>query len=307
MYYAYIIRPMDSWAMLNRAAACCLSMLTKYAYSPLFRPLLTDPSRDVNFDEWEGDMKSRAFWNTVMHETILVQELDLPSSGLARFEDYVPIPKFIDFSPAGLPANITSMSDPNEAYFQYHFLAQVAHRIILTRIRHSLYVFCISPRHSHESSGSFTKAMRAAESEAVPRPAVSAELHHQIEQWRLNLPAPIQFSNPDHDTSPSPVSPRTRPSTAREPSPSAMEPTTAPSPAAAVADSLLRARFRIAKFHMGRPYIYKALAVPPNRLTDDDLEQVRSGLRYAMDWPVIQGVFRRMKSCIPIKFAFCSQ
>lgn len=261
-------------------------------------------SRDVNFDEWEGDMKSRAFWNTVMHETILVQELDLPSSGLARFEDYVPIPKFIEFSPAGLPSNITPMSDPNEAYFQYHFLAQVAHRIILTRIRHSLYVFCTVPLPSRIRVT--VRLTRAAESEAVPRPAVSAELHHQIEQWRLNLPAPIQFSNPDNDTSPSPVSPRTRP-TPRDPSPSAMEPATAPSPAVAVADSLLRARFRIAKFHMGRPYIYKALTLPPHRLTDDDLEQVRSGLRYAMDWPVIQGVFRRMKSCIPIKFAFCSQ
>jgi hypothetical protein len=62
----------------------------------------------------------------------------------------------------------------------------------------------------------------------------------------------------------------------------------------------------IAKFHIGRPYLYKALRIP-NLLTDDDLEQIKSGLHNAMDWPVTQGIFRKMKSCIPIKFAFCSQ
>lgn len=129
-----------------------------------------------------------------------------------------------------------------------------------------------------------------AETGNLPRPAVSAELHHQIEQWRLNLPPTIQFSeNLD----------------GRE-SPSAAEPDNPVSPAAAVADAMLRARFRIAKFHIGRPYLYKALRAPVS-LTDEDFEQIKSGLRYAMDWPVLRGVFPRMKSGIPIKFAFCSQ
>lgn len=62
----------------------------------------------------------------------------------------------------------------------------------------------------------------------------------------------------------------------------------------------------IAKFHIGRPYLYKALR-NPGALSDDDLEQVRGGLRNAMDWPIMKGIVTRMKSCIPIKFAFCSQ
>lgn len=69
---------------------------------------------------------------------------------------------------------------------------------------------------------------------------------------------------------------------------------------------MLRGRYKIAKFHIGRPYLYKAFRIPSS-LTEDDLEQVRSGLRNAMDWPIIQGIFGRMKSCVPIKFAFCSQ
>jgi hypothetical protein len=78
------------------------------------------------------------------------------------------------------------------------------------------------------------------------------------------------------------------------------------SPAIAVTDAMLRGRYMIAKFHIGRPYLYKALRIP-NLLTDDDMEQIKSGLQNAMDWPVAQGIFRKMKSCIPIKFAFCSQ
>lgn len=69
---------------------------------------------------------------------------------------------------------------------------------------------------------------------------------------------------------------------------------------------MLKGRHMIARFHIGRPYLYKALRIP-HLLTDEDFVQVRSGLQNAMDWPITQGIFRKMKSCIPIKFAFCSQ
>lgn len=89
-------------------------------------------------------MKSRVFWNCLMNETILVQELHLPPSGLSRLEEFVPIPKFIGFDTTGFvpAARVASSSELDYSLFQYHFLAQVAHRIILTRIRHSLYFFC---------------------------------------------------------------------------------------------------------------------------------------------------------------------
>lgn len=88
-------------------------------------------------------MKSRVYWNCLMNETILVQELHLPPSGLSRLEEKVPIPKFIGFAATGYGANRYPLSNVvDDSYFQYHFLAQVAHRIILTRIRHSLYFYC---------------------------------------------------------------------------------------------------------------------------------------------------------------------
>jgi len=87
-------------------------------------------------------MKSRVFWNTVMNEAILAQELDLPATGVSLLEDFVPIPKFINSQAHRLFVKPAHRGDI--AFFQYHFLAQVAHRIILTRIRDSLYVFCRS-------------------------------------------------------------------------------------------------------------------------------------------------------------------
>lgn len=85
-----------------------------------------------------------------MNETILVQELHLPPSGLARLEESVPIPKFIPFQTATfVPTRFPSSADEiDDSFFQYHFLAQVAHRIILTRIRHSLYFYC-KPHPTH--------------------------------------------------------------------------------------------------------------------------------------------------------------
>ncbi|KAL4922899.1 hypothetical protein BDW62DRAFT_171993 [Aspergillus aurantiobrunneus] len=270
LYYSQILRPMDSWAMIHRAATGCLSILTNH---------------DVNFDEWEGDMKSRVYWNCLMNETILVQELHLPPSGLSRFEEVVPIPKFIGFETLGfVPSRFSPSEDIDDSFFQYHFLAQVAHRIILTRIRHSLYFY--------SDSGTF------------PHPAVNVELHHQLSQWQQNLPPGLQFSdNPSTTTSP-----QTAATSPNEISPHPLSSTNNRpiSPAVAVAEAMLRGRYMIAKFHIGRPYLYKALRIP-SLLTEDDLQQVRSGLQNAMNWPVVLGIFREMKSCIPIKFAFCSQ
>lgn len=250
-------------------------------------------------------MKSRVFWNCLMNEMILVQELHLPPSGLDRLEESVPIPKFIGFETAtfartGFPS---SADDVDDSLFQYHFLAQVAHRIILTRIRDSLYFYCKHHPAIQPSMYPFTthSDSRPADSGAFPLPAVNAELHHQLEQWRLNLPAALQFA--DLDTSPT-ASPSTAATSPISPLP--VDPPRPLSPATAVAEAMLRGRYMIAKFHIGRPYLYKALRTPA-ALTDDDLEQVRCGLRNAMDWPIVQGMFTKMKSCVPIKFAFCSQ
>lgn len=95
----------------------------------------------ADFDSWEGDMRSRVFWCTLMYETILTQELGLPKSGLAAYESSVPLPKFTPFPGVGTQ-NHWMPGEKIDAFFQYHFLAQGANRIMLTRISNSLYVYC---------------------------------------------------------------------------------------------------------------------------------------------------------------------
>ncbi|KAF2812313.1 uncharacterized protein BDZ99DRAFT_558199 [Mytilinidion resinicola] len=164
VYYTQIVRPIDSWTMFNRAALCCLTLLKRNQFG--------------DYDSWEGDMKSRVFWNILMYETILIQELNLPLSGLAHYEADVPIPKFTPFPrPRMESGRLASLED--DSFFNFHFLAQVAHRIILTRIRHSLYFY--------SEKGDF------------PPPAITSELQHQLDQWRTNLPPALQFALDDDD------------------------------------------------------------------------------------------------------------
>lgn len=247
LYYAQILRPIDSWTTVNRAALCCMSILTG--------------SESIDFDQWEGDMFSRVYWNTLMYETIITQELSLPLSGLLEYEADMPIPKFMP-----CPRPKTSISvllvDDDDSFFNFHFLAQAAHRIILTRIRHSLYTFI--------------------EKEGSPTPTITAEMHHQLEQWRTNLPPSLQFSDTENAADNS------------------------PSPAHVIAKAMLRSRYLVAKFHTGRPFLYKALHAPAHT-TDADYREIKEGLKGGMYWPTTMGLCTQMKSALPLKFGWCSQ
>ncbi|KAB2108378.1 hypothetical protein AG0111_0g3056 [Alternaria gaisen] len=247
LYYAQILRPLDSWTTVNRAALCCASILTR--------------SGAVDYDTWEGDMLSRLFWCTLMYETVIIQELDLlPHSGLLDYEPDTPLPKFTQ-----CPRPKTSISglltDEDDSFFNFHFLAQAAHRIILTRVKQSLYTF--------------------AEKDSYPSASLTAEMHHQLEQWRANLPPPLQFLDNDNASD-------------------------SPSPAHVIAKAMLRSRYLVAKFHIGRPFLYKALHAPAYT-SDAEYDEVREGLRGGMYWPTTMGLCTQMLSALPIKFGWCCQ
>ncbi|KAF2125795.1 hypothetical protein P153DRAFT_369791 [Dothidotthia symphoricarpi CBS 119687] len=247
LYYAQILRPMDSWMTVNRAALCCTSILTR--------------TGSVDFDQWEGDMFSRLFWSTLMYEAVITQELDtLPHSGLLEYEPDMPIPKF---TPCPRPKTSISglLTDEDDSFFNFHFLAQAAHRIILTRVKQSIYCF--------------------AEKEGFPTASITTEMHHQLEQWRANLPPSLQFLD-DESVDDS------------------------PSPAHVIAKAMLRSRYLVAKFHIGRPFLYKALHAP-TYTNDAEYNEIREGLRGGMYWPTTMGLCAQMQSALPIKFGWCSQ
>lgn len=247
LYYAQILRPLDSWTTVNRAALCCTSILSR--------------GETIAFDQWEGDMFSRLYWCTLMYETVITQELDLlPHSGLLDYEPDTPLPKFTQ-CPRPKTSISVLLTDEEDAFFNFHFLAQAAHRIILTRIKQSLYYF--------------------TEKEGYPSTSLTAEMHHQLEQWRANLPPSLQFSDEDSTND-------------------------SPSPAHVVAKAMLRSRYLVAKFHIGRPFLYKALHAP-GYTTDAEYNEVREGLRGGMYWPTTMGLCTQMLSVLPIKFGWCCQ
>ncbi|KAH8719173.1 C6 zinc finger domain-containing protein [Phaeosphaeriaceae sp. PMI808] len=247
LFYAQILRPLDSWTTVNRAALCCSSVLSR--------------TGSTDFDSWEGDMLSRLFWNTLMYETVITQELDLlPHSGLLDYEPDVPLPRFTS-CPRPKTCMTGLLTDEDDSFFNFHFLAQAAHRIILTRVKQSVYFF--------------------AEKEGYPSASITAEMHHQLEQWRVNLPPSLQFSNDESADN-------------------------SPGPAHVIAKAMLRSRYLVAKFHIGRPFMYKALHAP-GYTNSVEYNEVREGLRGGMYWPTTMGLCTQMLSALPLKFGWCCQ
>ncbi|KUJ24011.1 C6 finger domain protein [Mollisia scopiformis] len=247
IYLMQLVRPTDGWAMFSRACVCCLTMLK---------------SDQTDRGDWEADMQCRVFWTTLMFETILIQELNLPNSGLRQFENDVPIPKFSPFPHRGRHGARAAERVENDTFFQFHFLAQVAHRILLSRIRQTLFFYSPSE-------------------ENFPPTSLVSELYHQLEQWRDSLPESIRI-----DESATPSVPKT--------------------PMHAFVPAILYTRYKVAKFHLGRPFLYKALH-NPSSLGDDDLQACHSSLIAGMDWPHTSDICRDMPSLQPLKFATCSQ
>ncbi|KAJ4264269.1 hypothetical protein NW762_005464 [Fusarium torreyae] len=131
--------------------------------------LLSGVSRER--DEWMLDMQSRLFWITSMFEAVLSQELNLPPSNSLQLEEHIALPKFISAQDI---ASFGSFRYPgDDPFFHYHFLSQLAHRLILTRARNSLF-------HSNPTAD-------------YPPEPVEDELIRQLEQWRERLPPMLQF------------------------------------------------------------------------------------------------------------------
>ncbi|ETI28397.1 hypothetical protein G647_00846 [Cladophialophora carrionii CBS 160.54] len=233
-YFAQLMRPVDKWMMTNRAAVICTA----------FWKCPSEPH-----DEWVADMQARLFWCSLMLESLVVQELELPPSGLKSFEDEVPLPKFTTY-----PYISNSRGhQADDSIYHYHFLAQIAQRIILNRIRDELFF-------------------------SNPSTKLAEELRHQLEQWRSNLPEALRYSG-EQDF---------------------------PCPADAVVVALLQMRYRVSIFHLGRPFLYKAIHNPA-AVSDAELKLCAEALEYAMDWHMTLPVCSSMKNFAPLKYFCCGQ
>lgn len=164
-----------------------------------------------------------------MFETILTQELSLPVSKLRDFEDKVPLPRFIKFQHLSSIHRVSAeeqREEQTDSVYHFHFLSQIAHRIILSRVQRSVYYFSrISFTYIDENQLTST-----ATTGDYASPALVVELLHQLEQWRSQLPLALQFDD---------VSPLSTPK----------------APGDVLVLPLLRARYVIARYHLARPLL----------------------------------------------------
>lgn len=234
VFLIQVVRPMDAWLMISRAAPALCANLQFSA------PL----------DEWSTDMQSRLYWTALLIESVIVQELELRPSQLNEWQDVVPLPKFIAYPGKG---HSQSQDEKDDALYHYHFLAQIAHRIILSRIREELYC-------------------------STPSTTVAIELRYQLEQWAENQPDLIKDSTAD-----------------------ASAELTDSCPAYILAGSLLKTRYHVGIFHLGRPFLYKAIH-HPSLITEADLKICSDALSFAMNWPLAMEPCSTMPSFMPLRF-----
>ncbi|KAE8414456.1 hypothetical protein BDV36DRAFT_265183 [Aspergillus pseudocaelatus] len=147
LFYANAVRPVDEWTMIYRATTCC-RMFWENPPSPC--------------DAWVADMQSRLFWNAAMFEVIFTQELTLPSTEVHILSEQVPLPRFVKLEQHPFLTMGDIMDKEDESFFHYHFLAQIAHRILLTRTKNPIFYSTPDGRY--------------------PSPSLKEELSHQLIQ-----------------------------------------------------------------------------------------------------------------------------
>ncbi|KAF2835678.1 C6 zinc finger domain-containing protein [Patellaria atrata CBS 101060] len=149
-YLFYIVRPLEAWNLLS-------------ATSMKLQLLLSAPGR---LPPHAKELSERVFWNTLLFESDLLAELDLPHSGIVQFEETVGLP-------GGFEEEGEEIVGRDELWY---FLAEIALRRLLNRVSHLIY----------------TKETAMTSTTATLEPLV-AELDFQLTQWYEGLPQPVQF------------------------------------------------------------------------------------------------------------------
>lgn len=147
-YLFYLVRPLEAWTLLS-------STSTK------LQLLLSAPGR---VPAAERELSERVFWNSLLFESDLLAELDLPHSGIVQYEEVV-----------GLPGGFEPEDEESAGRDDlWYFLAEIALRRLLNRVSQLIY----------------SKDSMASTASLEP---VVAELEFQLTQWYDSLPIALQF------------------------------------------------------------------------------------------------------------------
>lgn len=116
-YYEANGRHLDFWRATTMASMACKVLIK---------------CQSVDWQTNYGDLCKRAYWACVLNEDLYHLDLDLPQTLVQSLEDIVPLPYFHE-GQEGMASGSTQMGD-ERSHFQYHFLAMIALRRLISRI-----------------------------------------------------------------------------------------------------------------------------------------------------------------------------
>lgn len=115
-YYEATARHLDYWRSTVAASMACQVLIK---------------CQSIDWQTPHGDLIKRAYWTCVLSEDLYHLDLDLPQSGIQRLEDTVPLPYFHEGHDSLSPG---FWGNDERSHFQYHFLAMIALRRLISRI-----------------------------------------------------------------------------------------------------------------------------------------------------------------------------
>ncbi|KAK5006287.1 hypothetical protein LTR39_005701 [Cryomyces antarcticus] len=154
LYAGQLARVMESWTWINAACRACRILVRRegLAHEPVPLPLSK-----------RKDLTKLAFWTCLQLESDILAELDLPSSGISRYEDNVSLPLGII---EDMPQNEQAPDNSQDAEMvMLYYSAQIQLRKILNRTHTALYN--------------------------------SKQLERQLKEWRDSLPSFLKWKDED--------------------------------------------------------------------------------------------------------------
>lgn len=116
-YYEANGRHLDFWRATTMASMACQVLIK---------------CQQMDWQTNYGDLCKRSYWACVLNEDLYHLDLDLPQSGVQSLEDIVPLPYFHEGDESQVSGNARAGDD--RSHFQYHFLAMIALRRLISRI-----------------------------------------------------------------------------------------------------------------------------------------------------------------------------
>lgn len=117
-YYEACARHMDFWRATVAASMSCQVLIR---------------CESIDWSTPRADLIKRAYWTCILSEDMYHMELDLSQTGIHTLEDQVPLPYFHEAQ------NMSGRSSDERSHYQYHFLAMIALRRLITRIHGSIH------------------------------------------------------------------------------------------------------------------------------------------------------------------------